>query len=137
MQLKLKRSSKETGIFSKTTEYHLDAMLHLTDEEIEKFKKYNQWKATIIPSKRMIDAINRDDEYNQQVLTVHTFESLTKGLGFADKDINLIERVEHFITAGVSTVKKYIESMESFDGTTDTEVVIDFGDDDPKIVSRD
>lgn len=137
MQLKLKRSTEQGGIIFKKTFYRLDAMLSLTDEEKEQFKKYNQWKATIIPSKQAIKGKNIDDEYNQEVLSMTTFASLVDGIVFTDNKISLIEDVEIYISSGVAAVKKYIEDLESFDGTSETERVIDFSGENPKIISTD
>ena len=138
MQLKLKRSNEEVGLIFKKTGYRLDAMLHLTDAEIENFKKHGQWKATVIPNARMVDqTTGKDDVYNQEVLAMTTFEKLTQGISFTEKHMSLIENVERYITAGVTTVKKHIDRLETYDGSTDQERVIDFDGDGPKIVSSD
>lgn len=105
MQLKLNRSTTEKkGMFGGAkTMYHLEARLHLTEEEQDLFDKHGVWKL-MLPFQSEVKI-----PHNAKVPLLGNFRDLTKGLDYKSDDLNDLAPIELALKSACQTAKAIIQ----------------------------
>lgn len=119
MQLKFNRSTSEKkGMFggSKTI-YHLEARLHLSEEEQALFERHAVWKRMLpFASKVKIPE-------NAKVPLLGNFRDLHKGLDYKSENINDLATIERALQSACEVAKHTIGGAKLYeDSETVTEI---------------
>jgi len=150
MQLKIKRSQRDTGIFSKTAVFCLDARAEFTPEEQDSISRYKLGGEIIYNSeaaKRLI--AKRDAQFDgsthgalKSIITtglaaMHlniTISSLAQGHHIECKSLDELRGAEAALMDACASLKGYLEDAATFDGRT---VLIGFdGEDGPQVIAQ-
>lgn len=145
MQLKLKRTTRETGMLTKTTLFCLDAALSLEPAEAEAIAKYKLGPQVIYASERAKEAAAATTNTSGTVagaakawanviaarlaLTI-TIQGLTTGQHIECKDVAELLEAENAIQTACENLKLYLAAAETFNGQ---ERVIDYSGDKPTV----
>lgn len=140
MQLKLKRSLKETGMLTKTVIYCLDAVAQFTQEEADAISKYKLGAQVIYSSEAAkqrgmaaVDAINQGGVGGlvkgwahiamAKLSLVVTVNSLVSGQHIECKDMDELLGAESAIYTACQNLRQYLDVAKTFDGR---ESIVDF-----------
>jgi len=149
MQLKLKRSQRETGVLSTNVIFCLDARVEFTREEqhsVTRYKLANQVIYNSEASKRLLDksAAQQDGSTLGSLKSLATLAmvglklnisiaSLQRGQHVECKSLDELLGAEDAIMTACQNLRGYLDTAASFDGR---EVLVDFNDNEPKIIAQ-
>lgn len=139
MQLKIRRSQKETGMMSKSVIFCLDARAEFTQEEAANISKYKLGGQVVYNSEaskkhlasgdRQIDGstvgyVKAIGAFALAAMQLNiTVNSLTQGQHIECKTLDEVLGAEEALTEACQNLKAYLEAAATFDGR---ETVLDF-----------
>lgn len=150
MQLKLKRSQRDTGVVSKSVVFCLDARVEFTPEERERLVRYKLHKQVIYNSeaaqKHLVNAATAAATGSivggLKSLTSVAFaalnlnisiETLEKGQHVECKSMDELLQAEQAILTACENLKAYLDTAATFDGR---EVLFDFSGGEPAMIAH-
>lgn len=158
MQLKLTRSQREGGVIATSVIFCLDARAELAAEERANVLRYRLGNQTLYSSetaKRHADKASASLDQTERGTQAQQWGGLAKGLAYAAlsklslnisidslqrghhiecKDLNEVIATESALFTACENLRDYLATAATFDGR---ESVIDFSNDEPKIVAPD
>lgn len=138
MQLKIRRSQRETGMIGKKTLFAIDARVEFTPDEADNIRKYQLGKEVMYSSATAnklaaaaLDHVNSAGGLLKSVTAnallaftlVITIDGLTKGQNIECKTLDEVLGVEEALRTACQNIQVYLQTAATFDGT---EVVLDF-----------
>jgi hypothetical protein len=148
MQLKLKRSLKESGLLTKTTVFCLDARATFTQEQAANISKYKLGGQVIYTSEKAKEyaasSVNTQGTVggaakawanfamSKLALTV-TVNGLVEGKHIECKDLGELLEAEGAIYQACENLKQYLDVAKTFDGR---ETIIDFAGEKPELANK-
>lgn len=149
MQLKLKRSQRESGVVSKSVIFCLDARVEFTEVERQNLYRYKLHSQTIYnsdASKRLLDKADAQRDGSamggvKSLMSVAmaalklniTVATLERGQHVECKSMDELLGAEEALMIACENLKVYLDTATTFDGR---EVVVDFATGSPVIVAR-
>lgn len=119
MQLKLNRSTTEKkGMFGGTkVTYHLEARLHLSEEEQALFDKHGVWKL-MLPFQSEVKI-----PHDAKVGLYGNFRDLFKGLDYKSDDLNDLAPIELALKSACQTAKAIIQVGSQYEASETVEEI--------------
>jgi hypothetical protein len=150
MQLKLKRSQRDTGVMSKTVVFCLDARVEFTPEERARLVKYKLHKQVIYNSEAaqkhlmnagmaaatgsIVGGLKSLGSVAFAAMNLNiSIETLEKGQHVECKSMDELLQAENAILTACENLKAYLDTAATFDGR---EVLFDFAGDAPAVVAH-
>ncbi len=150
MQLKLKRSQRDTGVMSKTVVFCLDARVEFTPEERARLVKYKLHKQVIYNSEAaqkhlmnagmaaatgsIVGGLKSLGSVAFAAMNLNiSIETLEKGQHVECKSMDELLQAENAILTACENLKAYLDTAMTFDGR---EVLVDFAQGSPEIVAQ-
>lgn len=148
MQLKIKRSQRETGLMSKATLFCLDATVQFTADESASLNRYKMWKEGIYSSEAAQRAFAKSNDVADGSMMggfkslAHaamgamrlniTVGSLSQGQHIECKSLDELLGAEEAIMTACRNLRVYLDTAATFDGR---EVLFDFSKGEPEAVA--
>lgn len=150
MQLKLKRSQRDTGVMSKTVVFCLDARVEFTPEERARLVKYKLHKQVIYNSEAaqkhlmnagmaaatgsIVGGLKSLGSVAFAAMNLNiSIETLEKGQHVECKSMDELLQAENAILTACENLKAYLDTAMTFDGR---EVLFDFAGGAPEAVAH-
>ncbi|MEO6215100.1 MAG: hypothetical protein ABIO86_03645 [Sphingomonas sp.] len=149
MQLKLKRTQRDSGVISKAVIFCLDARIEFTHAEaqdISRYKLANQMLYNSEASKRLLEksAAQQDGSTMGSLKALATLAmvglklnvsvaSLQRGQHIECKSLDELQAAEEAIIEACQNLKGYLQTASAFDGR---EILIDFDNDAPTVIAQ-